>query len=139
MPKQLERFQRWLREGTYRPLPILEHLSATLRSVGEGEAVIELPTDRRHMGPVVVHGGVLCTIADAAMATALLTLLEVGESMTTVELKINFLRPVPEGATVVARAGVIRAGRTLSLVECRLTDPDGQLFAHATSTCLTLR
>ena len=89
------------------------------------------------MGPQSIHGGTLCSIADVAMATALVTTLEQGESMTTVELKINFLRPVPPGAEILATAAVIKRGRTLSLVECRVTDAEAQLFAHATSTCMT--
>ena len=137
--KQLDRFQRWLRDGTYRPPTAVAELGAQLISVGEGEAVFELTTEAKHMGPQVVHGGVICTIADVAMATSAVTLLEVGEGLTTVELKINFLRAVPTGVTLAARGRVIKAGRTLSLTECHVTDAAGQLYAHATSTCMTLR
>lgn len=56
----------------------------------------------------------------------------------TVELKINFLKPVWTGR-LTAVGEVIKAGRTLSLCDCRITDESGSLVAYATSTCMTLR
>jgi uncharacterized protein (TIGR00369 family) len=85
-----------------------------------------------------LHGGILCDIADAAMGIAYASNLNEGESFTTLELKINFLRPVWR-ARLLATGRVVKQGRTLGLVECDITDERGTLVARATSTCLTLR
>jgi uncharacterized protein (TIGR00369 family) len=85
-----------------------------------------------------LHGGVLCDIADAAMGMAYAATLEDDESFTTLELKINFLRPVWR-SRLVADGVVVQRGRTVGLTECSITDEKGRLIAKATSTCLTLR
>ena len=64
--------------------------------------------------------------------------LEDGETFTTLELKINFLRPVWTG-TLRAEGRVVHGGRTIGMTECDVTDADGRLVARATSTCMTLR
>jgi uncharacterized protein (TIGR00369 family) len=64
---------------------------------GSGEAVVELDSGPQHYNPMgTVHGGVLCDIADAAMGVAFASTLDADQSFTTLELKINFLRPVWE-------------------------------------------
>jgi uncharacterized protein (TIGR00369 family) len=85
-----------------------------------------------------VQGGVLVAVADAAMGVAYATALEDGESFATLELKINYLKPVWSG-TLTAVGTVLKSGRTIGLTECRVTDESGSLVAHATSTCMTLR
>ena len=72
------------------------------------------------------------------MGCAHASLLEEGETFATIELKINFLKPVWEGS-LTAVGSVVKAGRTVGLVECRVTDAGGSLVAYATSTCMTLR
>jgi len=85
-----------------------------------------------------LHGGIICDVADAAMGTAYASTLDEGESFTTLELKINFLRPFWSGR-LVATAHTVKTGRTIGLVECDVTDPDDRLVARAMSTCMTLR
>ena len=85
-----------------------------------------------------LHGGILCDIADAAMGMAYASTLDEGESFTTLELKINFLRPITV-ARLVADGRVVQRGKTVGLAECAVTDERGRLIAKATSTCLTLR
>jgi uncharacterized protein (TIGR00369 family) len=85
-----------------------------------------------------LHGGVLCDIADAAMGLAYASALDEDESFTTLELKINFLKPVWTGR-LRALGRVVKMGRTVGLVECDVTDESGALVARASSTCLTLR
>jgi uncharacterized protein (TIGR00369 family) len=85
-----------------------------------------------------VHGGVLCDLADAAMGMAYASALEEGETFTTLELKINFLKPVWSGR-LTAAGRVVKHGRTIGLVECDVRDDDGHLVARASSTCMTLR
>ena len=83
-----------------------------------------------HANPMgTVHGGILCDIADAAMGLAHASLLADGESFTTLELKINFLRPVWTG-TLRAKGRVVHGGRTIGMTECDVTDADGRLVAQ---------
>lgn len=106
-----------------------------------GHAVFRMKTSlERHANPMgTVHGGILCDIADAAMGMACASLLDEGESFTTLELKTNFLRPVRE-ATLEARAKVIHRGRSLVYVECDVVQvPEEKLVARASSTCTVLR
>jgi len=104
-----------------------------------GRVTFELDVGPQHTSPPgTLHGGILCDLADAAMGCANLSRLEPEELFTTVELKINFLKPVLEGR-LTAVGSVIRAGRTLALTDCRITDDEDALVAYATSTCMTLR
>ena len=93
----------------------------------------------RHANPMgTVHGGILCDLADAAMGFAYASTLEQNETFTTLELKINFLRPVWQ-ARLTATGNVVQRGRTVGLVECEIVDAQDRLVARASSTCMTLR
>ena len=108
-------------------------------SIETGTAVFEMEAGPQHANPMgTLHGGILCDVADAAMGTAFASTLGEGESFTTLELKINFLRPFWSGH-LVATARTVKAGRTIGVVECDVTDAEGRLVARATSTCITLR
>jgi len=107
--------------------------------VESGKAVFELEAGPQHANPMgTLHGGVLCDVADAAMGVAYASTLADAESFTTLELKINFLRPFRNG-TLTATARVVKSGRTIGLAECDVTDAEGRLIARAMSTCMTLR
>ena len=84
-----------------------------------------------------LHGGVYCDLADMAMGIAFFCSLEDGEAMTTIELKINFLRPVVQGR-ITAEARVVTKGKTTGLVECDVRDAQNRLVARASSTCFVL-
>lgn len=131
----------WLRacmRGEASLPPVTDALGLRLTDCGQGHATWEMDVSARlHNAMGTLHGGILCDLADAAMGVAYLTLLERGEPFTTVELKINFLRPVRSGR-LVAVGRVVKAGRTLALTECDVTDPEGRLVARATSTCMRL-
>jgi uncharacterized protein (TIGR00369 family) len=121
------------------PAPIGKLLGLKLIQSQRGMAVIQFVADERHANPAgTLHGGVLCDIADAAMGFAYYSTLAADESMTTVELKINFLRPVWK-ATLRAKAKVVRAGKQVAFIECDVVDEQERLVARASSTCLTLR
>jgi uncharacterized protein (TIGR00369 family) len=138
MTTMLERTRMILR-GEAPPPPIATLLGFTLTAVGEGEATIELKVDDRLANPMgTLHGGVLGDIADAAMGMAWASTLDEGETFTTLELKINFLKPVWSG-TLQARGRVVKGGRTVGLVECDVLDAQDRLVARASSTCMTLR
>src|SRR5687768_18192671 len=118
------RVQQYL-SGELPPPPIAQTVGFTMVSAAADRAVIRLEADpARHGNPMgTVHGGVLCDIADAAMGLAHGSMLQEGETFTTLELKINFLRPVWK-ATLTATGEVVKAGRTVSLVECSVTDDE---------------
>jgi uncharacterized protein (TIGR00369 family) len=102
-------------------------------------SAFEMETSRRHANPMgTLHGGILCDLADAAMGMAWASELTDGETFTTLELKINFLRPVWE-TKLRAEARVVKRGKTVGLVDCDVRDANGDLVAHATSTVMTLR
>jgi uncharacterized protein (TIGR00369 family) len=119
------------------PFPAM--VGMTLTAVEPGRARMEVTVDARHANPMgTLHGGVPCTLADSAMGLAYASTLAEGESFTTLELKINFLRPVWSGK-LVAEGTVVQRGRTVGVAECSVTDEQGRLIARASSTCLTLR
>lgn len=122
-------FAEWVRELDLRVL-----------EARPGEVTLRLPVTPRH-----VHaGGVLCgqtmmAAADTAMVLAVMTRLGGFKPLTTVQLQTSFLRPVAGSVgalRVVAR--VLRMGRKLVFGEVQLLDPDGELAAHATTTCALL-
>jgi uncharacterized protein (TIGR00369 family) len=121
------------------PAPIGKLLGLRLIQAENGMAIVEFEADERYANPMgTLHGGVLCDIADAAMGVAYRSTLADDESFTTLELKINFLRPVWK-AQLRAKARVIRAGRYIGLVDCDVVDEQERLVARASSTCMTLR
>ncbi len=137
MARLIDRFNAVLHgEGTV-PVGALIGFRPTV--IRKGEAVFELEAGPQHANPMgTLHGGVICDIADAAMGTAYASILGEDESFTTLELKVNFLRPFWSGK-LVATARVVQAGRTIGLAECDVTDPEGRLIARVMSTCMTLR
>src|ERR671927_1071310 len=108
--------------GELSPPPVAKLIGFTLTAVQPGQAVIEFEATAQHANPMgTLHGGILCDIADAAMGMAYASTLAEGETFTTLELKINFLRPVWR-ATLTADGEVVHRGKTVGLVECDVTD-----------------
>jgi uncharacterized protein (TIGR00369 family) len=100
-----------------------------------GEATVVIDCDRRHHNPMGrVHGGLLSALADAAMGIAFARTLTDGQDFSTIELKINFIRPIVSGR-VEAKARVIERGLRIGFVECELMNNRGKRIATATSTC----
>lgn len=137
MTTMLEQGQKLVRgEGT--PPPVAQLLGFALKAIEPGRAVFEMQVDQRHHNPMgTLHGGIYCDLADAAMGYAYASTLGEAETFTTVELKINFFRPVREGK-LTAEAHVVKAGSLLGYVECDLKDDKGKLAARAGSTCMKL-
>jgi len=116
-------------------VPVFDADAAVRSLQGPGGALLDVIGERF---PGTVHGGVLCDIADAAMGIAYAANLNDGESFTTLELKINFLKPV-WNSLLRATARVVKQGQTVGLVECDIIDDKDKLVARATGTCMTLR
>jgi uncharacterized protein (TIGR00369 family) len=138
MPRMLDAIQKAVR-GELPPPPIARFIGFTISEVEPGRAVVELEARPEHANPMgTLHGGILCDIADAAMGMAYASTLGDGESFTTLELKINYLKPVRTGK-LRATGRVVKGGRTVGLVECDVVDDRDHLVARASSTCMTLR
>ncbi len=115
-----------------------ETIGAYLAEVDEGRVVVALDahSGHRHEGGVV-QGGIITQIADAAMGMSLLTLQPDDMANTTIELKINFFRPVVDG-TMRAVGRVVEMRSSILFSEADVFDADGRLVARASSTCLAI-
>ena len=134
-------FLRSMIEGRLPRPPIAALLGFTLVEVGEGWAVFEGEVGEEHYNPIgVVHGGLAGMLADSAMGCAVQSTLPAGAGYTTLEYKVNLVRPITaETRLVRCRAEIVHAGRRTATAEARVTDASGRLFAHATTTCMILR
>ena len=128
-----------VRRGELPPPPIATLIGFSIASIEPGLAVMQMEAVPQHANPMgTLHGGVLCDLADAAMGMAYASSLDEGETFTTLELKINFLKPVWTGR-LIATGRVVKGGQTVGLVECDIHDDKDHLVARASSTCMTLR
>ena len=119
--------------------PIGATIGFEVVSAGDGAATVVLDAGPEHANPMgTLHGGVLCDVGDAAMGIAYASTLGRDESFTTLELHVNYLRPVWEDR-LTAEGRVVNRGRTVGLVECDVRNEEAQLVARLSSTCLTLR
>lgn len=99
---------------------------------------VECPVREDLLNPRgVVHGGVTTSVADSAMGIALTRHFGREQSVTTIELKINFLRPVVEGK-IVARARIVRAGRRICVGRVDVSNGEGKAIAVALMTFAVL-
>ena len=129
-----------LRDGSIAPPPAANLVGYHILSVHAGEVIFELTPSEVHYNPFsTVHGGILSTLLDTAMTAAVMTTLDPGKACSTLELKVNFIRPVTtKTGTVAAKANLIHTGKQIATVEGRLFDKNEKLYAHATSTCLIM-
>jgi len=120
-------------------VPIARLIGFEATEIADGRATVMLAAGPQHANPMgTLHGGILCDIADAAMGMAFASTLAPEESFTTVELKVNFFRPIWQ-AQLKAEGTVVQRGRTIGYVECDITDEQGRVVAKAASTCMVLR
>jgi uncharacterized protein (TIGR00369 family) len=121
-----------------RPPPIAELLNFQLSRIGPGVAVFTGTPAEYHYNPIgVVHGGFAATLLDSALGCAIHTTLKPGFAYTTVELKVNYVRPLLlSTGPVEAEGKVIHVGSRLGTAEARITDPTGKLYAHGSTTCM---
>jgi uncharacterized protein (TIGR00369 family) len=136
----LECLQRFI-AGELPAPPMAQLMDIRLIDVAFGRAVFASLPAEFHYNPLgVVHGGFAATLLDSAMGCAVHSTLDKGDAYTTVEFKINFLRPLTVGLGEVRGVGtVLSSGRTTALAEGRLEGPDGKLYGFATCTCLIRR
>jgi uncharacterized protein (TIGR00369 family) len=127
-------------DGRLPPPPIAETLGFTLSEVGEGCAVFLCTPAEFHYNPLgTVHGGLAATLIDSATGCAVQTVCPPGHGFTTLELKVNFVRPLAsDTGEVRGEAKVIHAGSRIAPADARLTDRNGRLYAHGSTTCIIL-
>ena len=131
----VQQFVHAWQTGDIPPPPIATLIGFQLKHAAEGQSQVQLAVHRNHHNPMgYVHGGILCDIVDAAMGTALASLMEEGEIFFTTTLGIQYLSPIKEGE-LVAEASVIRRGEIIAHVECDVRDGSGGQIAKAWSTC----
>jgi uncharacterized protein (TIGR00369 family) len=131
-------FLRAVRDGEAPPAPIGVLMKFSLAEIDEGRVVFVATPDARVYNPLgTVHGGYVCTLLDSCMGCAVHSTLKAGLGYTSVELKVNFVRPLSEATGEVRAEGrVLSAGRQIATAEGRLVDARGRLLAHGTTTCL---
>jgi uncharacterized protein (TIGR00369 family) len=133
-------FVQGMVDGTLPHNTIAGTLGYRIVEAEKGRVVITaLPKDT-HLNPQgTVHGGLAATLLDSCMGLAVQTLLDKGVGSTTLEFKISFVRAItPETGEIRAEGKVVSPGRRVGTAEGRITDANGKLLAHATTTCLIL-
>lgn len=123
------------------PIARLMGFDADGGAVESGRVVVTCTPGEQHYNPIgSVHGGLACTLLDTAMGCAVHTTLPAGVGWTTLEIKVNLVRPITAATgRMHAEGRVLHAGRRVATAEGRLTaERDGRLLAHATTTCLLL-
>jgi uncharacterized protein (TIGR00369 family) len=123
-------------EASYKGIGAL--LEFGLTEIEEGRVTFAATPDARVYNPLgTVHGGYVCTLLDSCMGCAVHSTLKAGQGYTSVELKVNFVRPLSAATGEVRAEGrVLSAGRQIATAEGRLVDARGRLLAHGTTTCL---
>lgn len=134
-------YLRNIRDGKISPPPAAKLIGYQLKDVDYGFAAFELHPGEHHYNPfATVHGGILSTLLDTAMTAAVLTTLPQNITCSTVEIKVNFIKPVTaESKLVRCEAKIIHSGRKLATVEGRIKGGNDELYAHGVSTCLIFK
>jgi uncharacterized protein (TIGR00369 family) len=136
----LEYLQAMVR-GELPPPPMMALMNIGAGDIEEGRVVFTVDPAEYHYNPIgSVHGGVACTLFDSAMGCAVHSMLPAGVGYTTLELKVNFLRPLSvDTGRVLCEGKVIHVGSRVATAEGKLFDAAGNLYGHATTTCIIFR
>ncbi len=130
-----------IRTGELPPPPIAAHFEFRITGVQPGEVTFACTPDESAYNPIgLVHGGLVCTLLDSVTGCAVQSTLPAGAAYTSIEIKVNYLRPV-HGHTgeLVARGWVTKPGRRVAFAEGEVRDAEGKLVATASSTCLIMK
>ena len=134
-------YMRQLMTGEREPSGMARLMNMRLVEVEEGRAVFAVEPDERHYnGLGIAHGGLAATLLDSALGCAINTVMPAGRVFTTLEMKINYVRPMRrETGEVRCEAEVLHAGGRVATAEGRIVDASGKLYAHGTATCMLFR
>ena len=129
---------RSLRGAKARRPPVMVTLGMKVVRLGGGEATLSMEVNRRFHNPMgTLHGGIMTDLADACMGLATISTLHEGETFTTLELKMNLLRPVNRGK-IICEAKVLHRGRTIALAEAAVKNSEGKEVARGVATQMIL-
>lgn len=125
-------------KGTLPLNTMAEILAYDIVEVENGRVVVTAEPRDAHLNPAgTVHGGLAATMLDSCMGLAIHSMLDKGFGSTTLEFKVSFIRPItPETGTIRAEGVTINRGRRVGTAEGRVTDQQGRLLVHGTTTCL---
>jgi uncharacterized protein (TIGR00369 family) len=131
-------FLRAVADGKLPRPPFGVLLDFGLDEVEPGRTLFSGTPGPRHYNPIgSVHGGYAATLLDSCMSCAVQTVVPAGSSYTTLELKVNFVRPITcESGRIYAEGRVLSSGRRTGTAEGFVRDGNGKLLAHGTTTCL---
>jgi uncharacterized protein (TIGR00369 family) len=131
-------FLKGVIDGRHPAPPIAQTLGFALVAVEKGRAIFEGTPQHKHYNPIgVVHGGFAMTLLDSALGCAVHTTLDRGDAYTTLEIKVNLVRPLTKDTGLIRAEGrILHRGRTLGTAEGEIKDAGGKLYAHATTTCM---
>ena len=130
-----------MQSGELPPPPAIALIGIKMIEVSEGSVIFCIEPAEYHYNPLgTVHGGITATLLDSAMGCAVQSLLPAGAGYTTLEIKVNYVRPITVATgTVTCEGTCIHRGGRIAIAEGRVTDAMGKLYAHATTTCMLLR
>jgi uncharacterized protein (TIGR00369 family) len=131
-------FVQGLASGAIPLNTLAQTLGYDVTEAERGRVVVALVPTREHLNPAgTVHGGLTATLLDSCMGLAVQSMLDRGVAQTTLEFKISLVRPItPETGQIRAEGMVLNCGRRIGTAEGRVTDGNGRLLAHGTTTCL---
>lgn len=131
-------FLRAIAAGETPPPPMAVLMNMQIDSVDKGRVAFTATPGEEHYNPHgTVHGGFSATLFDTALGCAVHSLLDKGFGYTTLELHVNFVRPIThESGRLRCDAMVLFGGKRVATAEAKLYDGDGRLLGHATTTCL---
>jgi uncharacterized protein (TIGR00369 family) len=134
-------YMRQLMTGEREPSGMARLMNMRLVEVEEGRALFAVEPDERHYnGLGIAHGGLAATLLDSALGCAINTVMPAGRVFTTLEMKINYVRPMRrETGEVRCEAEVLYAGGRVATAAGRILDASGKLYAHGTATCMLFR
>jgi uncharacterized protein (TIGR00369 family) len=129
---------RAMRDGTFGVAPMQALMNMRLLEAEDGLVVFGAVPEEKHYNPRgTVHGAFTAAVLDSAMGLAVFTKLPAGSGQTTIEFKLNFIRPMSGRTGEVRGEGrVVHAGRTIATAEGRLLDRQGRVIAHGSTTCM---
>jgi uncharacterized protein (TIGR00369 family) len=131
-------FVQGLADGTLPLNTMAQTLSYDVTEAEHGRVVVTARPNRRHLNPAgTVHGGLTATMLDSCMGLAIQSMLQKGVGSTTLEFKISFVRPITTDTGLIRAEGVVlNCGSRVGTAEGQVTDAQGKLLAHGTTTCL---
>ncbi len=134
-------FLRAVQRGSVPPPPMGLLMNLRIVELESGRVVFDAVPGPEHSNPHgTIHGGFIATTFDTALGCAVHSILEAGIGYTTLELHVNFVRPITaESGRLRCEAVVLHGGKRVATAEAKMTDAQGRLVAHGTTTCLIVR